>query len=68
MSTRRIYSAPDLARAEQAVAAAREVGLDDDCLSLVARSDIEVGAVPDDRTILIEQSRDDLGDWRGVGG
>jgi phage tail tape-measure protein len=48
MSTRRIYSAPDLARAEQAVAAARDAGLDDDCLSLVARSDIEVGAVPDE--------------------
>lgn len=48
MSTRRIYSAPDLARAEQAVAAARAAGVDDDCLSLVARSDIEVDAVSDE--------------------
>lgn len=48
MSTRRIYSAPDLARAEEAIATARQAGLGDEALSLVARSDIEVGAMPDD--------------------
>jgi len=48
MSRRCIYSAPDLAAAEQAIASAREAGIDDDALSLVARSDIEVNAIPDD--------------------
>jgi len=48
MSRRRIHSAPDLATAEQAIAAAREAGIDDDCLSLVARSDIELEQVPDE--------------------
>ena len=48
MSRRRIHSAPDLASAEQAIAAARQAGIDDDRLSLVARSDIEVQQVPDD--------------------
>lgn len=48
MSRRRIHSAPDLERAEQAIAAARQAGIDDDRLSLVARSDIEVQEVPDD--------------------
>lgn len=48
MNRRCIYSAPDLATAEQAVAAAREAGIADDALSLVARSDIEVSAVPDE--------------------
>ena len=48
MSRRRIHSAPDLARAEQAIDAARQAGIEDDKLSLVARSDIEVRDVPDD--------------------
>jgi len=48
MSQRSIHCAPDLARAEQAVAIARTTGLGDEALSLIARSDIEVGAVSDD--------------------
>ena len=48
MSRRCIHSAPDLATAERAIAAAREAGIEDDALSLVARSDIEVQQVPDD--------------------
>src|SRR5690606_13355433 len=48
MSRRSIHCAPDLARAEQAVAIARTTGLGDEALSLIARSDIEVGAVSDD--------------------
>ena len=48
MNRRRIHSAPDLASAERAIAAARELGVEDDALSLVARSDIEVLAVDDD--------------------
>src|SRR5690606_6729614 len=48
VSRRRIHSAPDLASAEQAIAAARAAGIEDDALSLVARSDIEVLAIDDD--------------------
>jgi ATP-dependent Lhr-like helicase len=33
-------------------------------LNYLAEQHAATGAVPDDRTILIEQSRDDLGDWR----
>ena len=48
MSRRCIHSAPDLATAERAIAAAREAGIEDDALSLVARSDIEINAISDD--------------------
>ncbi|WP_028917519.1 hypothetical protein [Pseudoxanthomonas sp. J35] len=48
MKTRRIYSTPNLAAAQAALAAAHEAGIDRDSLSLIARSDIEMEAVPDD--------------------
>lgn len=47
MTTRRIYSTDNLSSAERAVAAARDTGLGEDALSLVARSDIEIHAIPD---------------------
>ena len=48
MKTRRIYAAPNLAAAQAALGAARDTGIDRDALSLVAPSDIEMEAVPDD--------------------
>lgn len=48
MKHRRIYSTPNLAAAQAALGAARDAGIDRDCLSLIARSDIEMDAVPDD--------------------
>ena len=48
MNTRRIYASPNLAAAQAALAAARDTGIERDALSLIARSDIEMDAVPDD--------------------
>jgi hypothetical protein len=48
MKTRHVFSAPDVETARAAVDAAFAAGLDRDCLSLVARSDIELDAIPDD--------------------
>lgn len=49
MKTRRVFSTPDLITARAAIQAAREVGIHDDDISLVARSDIEVGHIPNRR-------------------
>lgn len=49
MKTRRVFSTPDLATARAAMKAAREAGIDDHDISLVARSDIEVGHIPNRR-------------------
>jgi hypothetical protein len=46
MKTRHVYSTTDLDQAREAMAAAREAGVGDDCLTLVARSDIELDAIP----------------------
>lgn len=48
MKHRRIYSTPNLAAAQAALGAARDTGIDREDLSLIARSDIEMDAVPDD--------------------
>lgn len=47
MKQRRVYSTPDVHAAREAVRAAHQAGLDDDCISLVARSDIELDSIPD---------------------
>jgi hypothetical protein len=49
MKTRRVYSTPDLARARLAMDAARKAGVADEDLSLIARSDIELEAIPERR-------------------
>jgi len=49
MKTRRVFSAPDLITARAAIQAARAAGIKDDDISLVARSDIEVGHIPNKR-------------------
>jgi hypothetical protein len=49
MKTRRVFSTPDLITARAAIQAAREVGINDNDISLVARPDIEVGHIPNSR-------------------
>ncbi len=49
MKTRHVYSVPDLAAAAAALSAARRAGADDDEISLIARSDIEIKSIPDAR-------------------
>lgn len=47
--TRHVFSTPDLDTAMAAMAAARNAGVHDDNLLLVARSDIELEAIPNQR-------------------
>lgn len=49
MKLRHVYSVPDLATAAAALSAARQAGADDDEISLIARSDIEIDSIPDAR-------------------
>ncbi len=49
MKTRHVFSTPDLITAQAAMTAARGAGVDDNDLLLVARSDIELESIPDDR-------------------
>lgn len=46
MQIRHVYSTNDLDQARAAMTAARDAGVGDDCLTLVARSDIELDAIP----------------------
>lgn len=48
MKTRHVYSTPDLDVARAAMNAARGAGIGEDGLMLVARSDIELDAIPND--------------------
>lgn len=52
MKTRHVYSASELAIAHAAMDAARRSGVDNDGVSLIARSDIELEAIPDDRKVV----------------
>lgn len=47
MKTRCVFSTSDLMAARAAMAAAREAGIDDQDISLVAREDIELQSIPD---------------------
>lgn len=49
MKTRHVYSVGDLATAAAALSAARQAGAEDDDISLIARSDIEIQSIPDAR-------------------
>jgi len=49
MKTRRVYSTSDVASAQRALQAARGAGVGNDDLSLIARSDIELESIPDER-------------------
>ena len=48
MKARHVYSTTDLDMARAAMNAARSAGVGEDCLMLVARSDIELDAIPND--------------------
>ncbi len=47
MKTRCVFSTPDVIAARAAMAAARQAGIDDNDISLVAREDIELERIPD---------------------
>ena len=49
MKLRHVFSTPDLPSAEAAMDAARAAGIPDDDILLVARSDIEVDSIPNER-------------------
>lgn len=49
MKTRHVFSTPDIASAQAALEAARDAGVEDHNLLLVARSDIELTTIPNDR-------------------
>jgi uncharacterized membrane protein len=49
MKHRHVFSAPNLSTAHAALQAARAAGVPDPDLSLIARSDIELQSIPDDR-------------------
>jgi len=49
MKTRHVYSTPDVASAQHALQAARGAGVGNDDLALIARGDIELDAIPDER-------------------
>ncbi|MGH3929307.1 MAG: Lhr family helicase, partial [Pseudonocardiaceae bacterium] len=63
---RELVAAPTAAAAERA----RRAGLDgwasDNLLSYLREQHAATGHVPDDRTMLVERFRDELGDWRMV--
>lgn len=47
MKTRYVFSTPDLSVARRAMQAARDAGIDDRDVSLIAREDIELQRIPD---------------------
>ncbi len=49
MKTRHVFSTPNLETAQAALVAARNAGVEDNDLLLVARSDIELESIPDNR-------------------
>ena len=51
MKIRHVFSVADIAAAQQAMQAARQAGLSDDDLSLIARADIELEEISDQRKI-----------------
>lgn len=57
MKTRHVFSTPDIDVAESAVDALRQAGLTDDCISLIARHDIENQFIPEDQ----QDTEDDFG-------
>jgi len=47
MKVRRVYSLPSLPAAQSAIREARDAGIEDDDISVIARSDIELDQVPE---------------------
>ncbi|PWS21838.1 hypothetical protein DKP78_21505, partial [Enterococcus faecium] len=48
MKTRHVFSTPDVHTARMVVDAALQAGINRECISLVARSDIELDEIPND--------------------
>ncbi len=49
MDHRRVFSTTNVETAAKAIAAARAIGIPDEQISLIARSDIQIEKIPDDR-------------------
>lgn len=49
MKQRRVFSTPTITIAQDVIQAARDAGVEDDAIFLVARHDIEMDAIPPDR-------------------
>lgn len=49
MKHRRVFSAADLATAKTAIEAARASGIQDGCISLITRADVELESIPAER-------------------
>ncbi|MEG3192002.1 hypothetical protein [Lysobacter sp. D1-1-M9] len=49
MKTRHVFTTPDLATAQAAMDAALAAGVEDEDILLIARSDIELDSIPDER-------------------
>ena len=49
MKTRQVFSTPDLSAAQAAIAAARHAGVPDEAIALIARADIEMDSIPEER-------------------
>jgi hypothetical protein len=52
MKTRHVFSVPDIEAADAVMKLARESGIEDGDISLIARSDIELEAIPDERKVV----------------
>jgi len=65
MKTRCVFSTPDLAAAHSAMDAARDAGIDDKDISLIAREDIELDQIADHR--LVDHNDSNPGAVRGIG-
>lgn len=53
MKTRHVYSTVGIGAATRAIQAAREAGIEDDDIALVARDDIATDRIPDDRKLVM---------------
>jgi hypothetical protein len=65
MKTRSVFSTPNLPAAQAAMQAAREAGVDDKDLSLIAREDIELEKIADHR--LVDHNDSSPAAVRGIG-
>lgn len=52
MKRRAVFSAPDMPTIRHAMTAARKAGVDNDDISLIARSDISLEEIPEDRKVV----------------
>jgi hypothetical protein len=65
MKTRYVFSTPSLSAAQAAMHAARNAGIDDEDISLIARDDIELDQIADHR--LVDHNDSNPAAVRGIG-